>query len=137
MGRNAISVGPWLVEAELCNADVSERKTLVTRKAVRSMDHFMTGSLEYYLEVACTPTASLSGASELLHYVPIPLVFEAKFRKSTRPPAWKNTDEKIQDTLPLLSVPESSLENKAEEAVAAQSTLVVVRVTLDRRAPSG
>jgi hypothetical protein len=135
MGRKVIALGPWLIEAEPCNADASEKKALVTRKAVRSMDHFMTGSLEYYLEVPCTPAESPSGASELFHHVPIPLVFEAKFRKGTRPPAWKNTDEKIQDALPLLSVPESSPQDKVKEAVAAQTTLIV-RVTLDRRSSS-
>jgi hypothetical protein len=137
MGRKTIAVGPWHIEAEPYYGDISEKNTLVSRKAVRSMDHFMTGSFEYYLEVPCIPTESPGCASEVLHLVqaPMPLMFEAKFRKSTRPPAWKNTDEKIQDTLPLLSVAESSHEANVGESMAAQST-VIVRVTLDRRSSS-
>ena len=93
-------VGTWNVRAEI----VSERADCpdtfrLAQKALPSMDDFMDGGIEYYLE---TPTWHENGI-----LVPRPLVF-CRFTKGSRPDAWKNNERnrnlylKVQETLPLL-----------------------------------
>ena len=86
------------------------------------MDHFMEGCIEYYLEA---PTSYISG-----NFVPFPLVF-CEFRKKDRPLAWKNTDLKLQTTLPLLGIDEAASDAALKEKGAKEDTLMrLVRVTL-------
>ena len=49
----------------------------------------MAGKIEYYLKV---PKSK-----------PSPLIFAAEYSKESRPRAWKSTDIKLQQTLPLLA----------------------------------
>ena len=116
----ATAVGPWIVQAKVHQVDdQSEKEALLKGKAVPSMDHFMKGYIKYYLEVPCTVQSS--------EMSPAPLVFTSSFRKDTRPAAWKCTDDKIQDTLPLLGVSE------IPGHVAEGSQMALVRVTLTRK----
>lgn len=57
------------------------------------MEAFMEGNIEYYIEA---PTWYVDGG-----FQPRPLVF-CVFKKADRPMAWKNSDLKIQTTLPLV-----------------------------------
>lgn len=94
--ENAVSFGPWGVVAEpwASNSNVK----LLRQKAVHTMNTFMDGHVEYFLQV---PTSCQENVSEV-SFIPRQLVFISKFTKRTRPFAWKNTNEKIQATLPLL-----------------------------------
>lgn len=93
-------VGPWNIKPEIVSEKGDCPDTFrLAQKAVLSMDHFMDGRIEYYLE---TPTWQENGK-----LVPRPLVF-SRFTKSSRPDAWKNNERnrnlylKVQETLPLL-----------------------------------
>jgi hypothetical protein len=93
-------VGPWKIRSEIfkgsLNHDVNENTTdLLSKPAVSSMEGFMDGKMEYFIE---TPvwTDTETGCS-----VSLPLVF-CQFSKVNRPQAWKNSDLRIQATLPLL-----------------------------------
>lgn len=104
--ENSAQIGPWRVTAELCSGENSQLspdhiKLALEQKAFSSMETFMKGNYEYYLQV---PTWK-NGKDE---FVPRPLVF-TKFLKRFRPRAWKNIDPKIQDTLPLLGNNEASI----------------------------
>ena len=93
---NAVEVGPWKVTAQqlpTCAGEIEDEKKLEI-KAIPSMDHLMCGVVEYYLEA---PTwQSVDGS-----FAPSPLIF-TDFTKRNRPQAWKNTDIKLQEHLPLL-----------------------------------
>ena len=95
--ENAVTVGPWRVTARRQLHQVFDAEELHERlavKAIPSMDDFMDGSIEYYIEARTWQTEDGS-------FEPRPLVFTS-FTKQTRPRAWKNADAKIQDRLPLL-----------------------------------
>lgn len=68
-------------------------KFRLAQKALPSMETLMDGKIEYYVE---SPTWYVDGV-----YQPRPLVF-CVFKKADRPLAWKNTDQKVQSTLPLI-----------------------------------
>lgn len=87
-------VGPWVARAEIVSdkGDCPDKFRLA-EKAVVSMEAFMEGNIEYYIE---SPTWYLGGG-----FQPRPLVF-CDFKKADRPMAWKNSDLKIQSTLPLV-----------------------------------
>lgn len=127
--RTTIAVGPWIVEAEQCNVKEEERVELLRQKAVPSMSQFMQGFVEYYLEVPMIPREKEDGKDALS---PSPLVFAPCFNKETRPQAWKSTDEKIQEVLPLLGLSQSS----ADDMKTTATRVALVRITLDRRSSS-
>ena len=130
--QNTIAVGPWIVEAEVCDPEKSKRETLVKRKAVSSMEQFMEGFVEYYLEVPSErQDKEVNPEDTIPKYRPSPLSFISSFRKSNRPPAWKNTDEKIQEILPLLGLSDDAFQDLKN--VADEKRVLVVRITLDRR----
>ena len=80
--------------------DAGQSSRLLNQKAVASMDHFMDGRIEYYLEV---PTVLRDH-----EYVLRPLMLLSEgFSKHSRPSAWKGSDLKIQSTLPLLGMPKT------------------------------
>ena len=109
-----------------------KREELVKKKAVPSMDHFMEGFVEYYLECPTVPeTSSGKNGDSSTEYAPAPLVFVSSFRKATRPPAWKNADEKLQEVIPLLGISEESVQEL--KSPGADHPVSIVRVTLDRR----
>lgn len=93
-------MGPWVITAQIVSerADCPETFRLA-QKALPSMDHFMNGTIEYFIEV---PTWKDNGK-----FVPRPLVV-SRFTKASRPSAWKNNESnrnlylKVQETLPLL-----------------------------------
>jgi len=87
-------VGPWVVCAEIVSdkGDCPEKFRL-TQNAIISMEAFMEGNIEYYVE---SPTWRID-----CKFQPRPLVF-CVFKKADRPMAWKNSNLKIQSTLPLV-----------------------------------
>lgn len=111
-------VGPWSVEVTECS-DLPEEETkdsLLAQKAIKSMEAFMDGQMEYYLEVPTKATkAKVDGETEKAsdnnhaQFVPNPLVFISNFSKATRPSSWKSVDDKIQTILPLLANTDDSL----------------------------
>lgn len=130
--QSTIAVGPWIVEAEVCDPKTPDRDALVKRKAVSSMLQFMKGFIEYYLEVPTEEVNNDDATDNVTpKHRPVPLLFVSSFRKNNRPPSWKNTDEKIQEILPLLGLSEDTfqdLKNRTDE-----KPVLLVRVTLDRR----
>lgn len=114
--ENAVSVGPWTIYTEVVTAPDKEKDMLLKQKAVSSMDTLFDGHISYYVE---TPVM-MENDEEL----PWPLVFVPEFTRTTRPKAWKQTDLKLQSTLPLLGADETSheLTDGAKQAL--------VRVTL-------
>lgn len=88
-------VGPWSIQATLVQENGRSITSLLEHKAVKTMETFMTGNIEYYVKV--------------LKSKPSSLLFSPEFSKASRPPAWKNTDAKIQNTLPLLANEEAAL----------------------------
>jgi hypothetical protein len=89
-------VGPWRIRAEIFEGssfqDALETPTdWLGKKAISSMEAFMDGHIEYYVEA---PTWMDKKS-------PRPLVFH-RFSKADRPQAWKNSDLRIQSTLPLV-----------------------------------
>ena len=92
-------IGPWDVQA--CVVETTEDRTatdLLARKGMSTMEHFMDGCFEYYVQ------ARTWKADSTIFFVR-PLLFTT-FSKSSRPLAWKNTDAKIQEKLPLLGCDE-------------------------------
>ena len=120
-------MGPWIVEAEQCNIQGQERERLLKQKAVASMTQFMHGFVEYYLEVPTMPEE----VGDQKVFRPVPLIFAPCFSKDTRPPAWKNTDEKLQEILPLLGLSSNSAQELKHRTT--ENPVAVVRITLDRR----
>ena len=105
--ENSTTVGPWRITALMLgklndilgDEEIEER---LSRKAVGSMDLFMEGKIDYYVEV---PTwQSNDGTFEAR-----PLVF-TNFTKANRPKAWKSTDVRLQETLPLLGNDDMALQ---------------------------
>ena len=133
--ENAIQVGPWKVQSDLAEPRTGsipiDSTELLRQKAVPSMDEFMEGKIEYYLSVPTILDDNI--------YVPQPLVLCPEFSKASRPASWKNTDLKIQSTLPLLGIDEHTTEkNEKEDLVKSLATfdspedhpIRLVRVTL-------
>lgn len=100
--ENAVSVGPWKVFSEVVTDPDVDEDALLNQKAVSCMEDLFDGHITYYIE---TPTV-VDGGSEL----PWPLVFVSEFTKESRPRAWKQTDLKLQSTLPLLGTDEAAKE---------------------------
>jgi len=80
------------------------------------MEALFDGHISYCLE---TPVM-IDGDKEL----PWPLVFVSEFKRQTRPRAWKQTDLKLQSTLPLLGADETGGE-LTDEAIQ-----LLIRVSL-------
>lgn len=76
--------------------EASVQNWLLGIKAVKSMEHFMDGFIEYYMQVPSF-TDSITQQN-----CPIPLVIVSDFTSGSRPLAWKSSDMKIQSTLPIL-----------------------------------
>jgi hypothetical protein len=95
--------------------EVSVRNALLGTKAVRSLECFMDGVVEYYLQIPSWPDDT-----------PRPLVIVSDFFRESRPLAWKSCDLKIQSTLPILGMDE--ITQKA--MVEPHRNMQLVKVTL-------
>lgn len=118
--ENAVTVGPWTVFAEVVSgADDEDAENLLKQKAMNSMSDIFDGHISYYVE-----TRVMMEKDEVL--LPWPLVFISEFTRETRPRAWKQTDLKVQSTLPLLGADETSKElTDGERRVLARVSLMV------------
>ncbi|KAG7337842.1 tRNAIle-lysidine synthetase [Nitzschia inconspicua] len=120
-------VGPWNVRVETLDGssfqDAAEEPTdWLAKRAVSSMENFMNGKIEYYLEVRAVSDTSHS---------PSLLVF-GQFNKSNRPEAWKNSDLKIQSTLPLLCIDNANEDtNNQDTDGSPTTTTTLIRVSLE------
>lgn len=85
-------------------------------KAVKSWDEFMGGNISYYLKVPLKNSGGIPQLSIVDH-----------FSKSNRPKAWKATDMKIENTVPILGL---DLSDGIECDFQCSST-VIVKVTLN------
>lgn len=117
-------VGPWTVRAELMEDGSSFQDTTqqpidwLKKRAVTSMEQFMDGSVEYFVEIP---------HDHGLETMKTPLVF-GPFDKNNRPEAWKNSDLRIQSTLPLVFVDTSSNSSRGRSESSSTS---LVRVSLE------
>jgi len=130
------TVGPWVVRTEVVPKTVTQdssqsKDTLLAKKAVRSMEDFMDGTVEYYVEA---PIYRKNNNSAPQGFLPKPLVFRT-FSKTDRPKAWKNCDLRIQSTLPVLGIDESSIgsESKHEGNTDTPDCLIKVSMVLGNR----
>ncbi len=99
--------------------DEYEMDIFLTRKAYLDIRDVMNGTILYYLKIpksSCTSTVFLEFANSPL-------------TKSNRPLAWKNTDEKIQTTLPLVVCTPTALRSLSE-GDDKSGTLVRVQLKL-------
>ena len=94
--ENSLHIGPWRMDASVVP---SEAKDLLTQRAVASMDDLMKGRITYYLQARTWMSDEETNGGFIVR----PLVFQT-FTKPTRPEAWKNTEVKIQENLPLAGV---------------------------------
>ena len=122
--ENAVQVGLWRVTAMLmADKDDNDETILLRTKAVTSMAQLMEGHVEYYVQVPMWEQADGSLA-------PLPLVFR-KFGKPSRPLAWKSTDTRVQDTLPLLANSDTALAALKDPIAAGASQVTqLVKVTV-------
>lgn len=109
-----LSFGPWSISATIIDDHNVDKSTLLVQKAIPSWENFMDGSIEYYIEVPIEETGN-----------PRELVFVSKYDKQSRPLAWKQTDLKLQATLPLLGNDKDGLSK-----LANTSKSKIVRVLL-------
>lgn len=86
-------VGPWIIQATLVELNGKCAQSFLEQKAIESMEKFMNGRILYYMKV---PKSQ-----------PSTLVFTSEYSKVSRPDAWKNTDAKLQKTLPTLAIDDS------------------------------
>lgn len=129
----AREIGPWRVSSSLLNlisteGEFQKVQGKLGHRALVSMDNFMQGFIEYYL---LAPTWLVDGCSR-----PRALVF-TKFTKATRPQAWKNSNLKIQETLPLLGNDEIATgslpdHHSIDDKTLKISPLALIKVTLTR-----
>jgi len=101
-GTDTISIGPWLISTERVNSvsQSDQAIKLLEKKAMESWDQLMEGYIEYTVTV---PLRSLQETDDLK------LVIVKDFTQRSRPMAWKNTDLKVQATLPILGNDTESL----------------------------
>jgi hypothetical protein len=141
-----IQVGPWLVTADVQKdlfVHSQEAVSLLSQKAVLSIDCLMDGHITYYLLAPKAATASGSSKLRTLVFTandsskPRSLVFTV-FTKANRPASWKNTDAKLQEKIPLLGNDEEATRALQENSGGAASTVVKVtlRVTKSERTVS-
>lgn len=99
--------------------DEHETDSLLAKKAYLDIRDLMNGTISYYLKV---PKSSFTNSS-FLQFASSPLT------KSNRPMAWKNTDEKIQGTLPLVVCTPDALRLLSDEGEVL-GTLICVQLKL-------
>eukprot|EP00980_Cylindrotheca_fusiformis_P022144 scaffold9041_cov171-Cylindrotheca_fusiformis.AAC.4 len=120
-------IGPWTVRAETANSNkVGDSEVLLlAKKAIPSMEALMDGHIEYFIQ---SPNWNIEG-----RFQPRPLKF-CRFRKPHRPAAWKNTDLKVQSTLPLLGnddIANGAIGNEKEETNSASLVRVVLSLNAE------
>ena len=101
-------VGPWTMTTSCYKLDEKSAINKLEQRVFISMEAFMEGEFEYWLEIP-PPFALLNNTNgdnltDQLQSLDInqrQLLFTT-FVKRTRPKAWKGIDPKIQDSLPLL-----------------------------------
>lgn len=117
-----VTVGPWTVTAT--RESSNDWTTLEQNKAVESMEAFMSGHIRYYVKVSLKdpPTSPR-------------LAFSERFTKIGRPKAWKNSDLKIESTLPLVgadaTAEEFAMLKDAVDGYGESFCLVCVTLQLD------
>ena len=121
-----VTVGPWTISASLVEKTGDDWRAIETRKAIESLESFMTGSITYCIRV---PFYDSTGTGELRI---CPLEFPQNFTKRNRPAAWKSSDLKLESTLPLPCVNMSFLGAEAEDLtdMGYGKKWVLVRITL-------
>jgi len=93
-----LMVGPWVIESQIeKNVSKSNVNILLEKKAIPSFESFMDGKIEYFMKVPIH--CHSESPNQPITY---PLVVLQEFSKKNRPLAWKNTDMKIQSTLPII-----------------------------------
>ena len=116
--ENTVSVGPWSIFAKVIQVDDEDiSNSLLAQKACNDMDDLMKGTISYYLKIPKSASSS-------------PLQIAGHLTKSNRPPAWKNTDSKVQDTLPLVSCTPEALRLLSEDKSFDNSAFVRVELAL-------
>jgi tRNA(Ile)-lysidine synthetase-like protein len=102
-----VHVGPWTVTTRRYKFTRQDANEKLEQSAFKTMEEFMEGEFEYWLEIPPHVGIVQSGnnLNDNLQSLNISdrtqLIFTT-FVKSTRPKAWKGIDPKIQDALPLL-----------------------------------
>ena len=114
-GNTIVYVGPWTVTTRRYKLNEQSSKEKLEHRVFASMEAFMEGEYEYWLELPPPQNSvhndnSLIDKNRALDTDQTQLIFTT-FVKRTRPKAWKGIDPKLQDSLPLLGYPVSTTEN--------------------------
>lgn len=126
---DSYQVGPWRIRARISDETLEKKgewDKLLEKKAVSSMNDFLKGRFDYYLNVPAVRDGN--------DFKPKPLVFRT-FKKSTRPRAWKGVDVKIQETLPLLGHDDSLESAEKEVATDEVSPQYLVKISYRMTSP--
>jgi hypothetical protein len=122
--ENRLTVGPWVIWADY-DPPIQSTERMLSRKAVDSWETLMTGKIEYYISV---PSVENSTDNENTNPLESFLVVMDSFSKETRPQAWKHTDLRIQNTLPLLGNDLKAIDISTEKYALAKVTLKLENV---------
>ena len=91
------------------------------------MDAFMNGEVEYFI---AAPAFQQENSES---FAVRPLVFRS-FSKSDRPRAWKNCDLRIQTTLPVLGIDDSSISKDGDFSGEGSNTSErLIRISMKLR----
>ncbi len=104
-------VGPWNIKLQ---RDENNKDNLLEKKAITSMNHFMMGTIIYYL-----PPSNAG------------YTFVSSYTKATRPSAWKHIDLRIQQTLPLVGsiTPQQPQQNQTSHLTKVTMSLDPISTT--------
>ena len=123
LGRD-VRVGPWTIKtAAVEETETGKRTELEQLKAIVSMEAFMGGYIRYYFKA---PILGPSSSPQL--------AFPLRFTKISRPKAWKNSDLKIESTLPIVgaNATEEQFVMLKDVATGYGKTWCLVRAILER-----
>jgi len=123
LGRD-VRVGPWTIKtAAVEETETGKRTELEQLKAIVSMEAFMSGYIRYYFKA---PILGPSSSPQL--------AFPLRFTKISRPKAWKNSDLKIESTLPIVgaNATEEQFVMLKDVATGYGKTWCLVRAILER-----
>jgi len=114
----SIQVGPWHITCEI--DEIAEVQQL-ERKAVPSWDEFMKGIIQYYLEMPLKKSGEIANPTIVEH-----------FCKLNRPKAWKGTDLRIEQTIPVIGNDFFS-DNMEGECQLGKTPTIIVKVAIQLR----
>lgn len=140
---DAVQIGPWSIWAEPVqstsddniatnnknnnkSSSTAELEKLLSKKAIRDMDHLMGGEFSYYLKCPKFCPTGDSTKNSMLTVV-------KSFTKQTRPAALKGVDMKIQNTLPFVGISAVASDIMPLDFLFGQSQIVKINFMYEKK----